>query len=160
MAQHFVPNRPKARRKHFATKHEGYRQRTLVWTCVHCHAQHTDERPGFCAECEGRKFHYFQSRLEANRFASLFLQQGQGLIGDLVVHPEFPIYGSGPTGKPVLLFKYVADFGYIRVRDGVRVVEDAKPSMNARSHDSVFKLKAKCVERAYGVPITIYSTAR
>lgn len=159
MAQHFVPDRPKARRP-FKTKHEGYGQRTLTWTCVACHRQHTGKRPAVCEECDGETFHYFQSKVEANRFAHLFLQLGQGLIRDLDVHPEYPIYGSGPTGKPVLLFKYVADFRYTRARDAVTVIEDAKPSMDAKSHDSVFKLKAKAVERCYGVPITIYSTAR
>lgn len=159
MSTHFTVER-KRRGSPIRGRNEGYGRRSLVWTCVACHRQHFDERPGLCVECDGKGFHYFQSRVEANRFAHLFLQLGQGMIRDLVVHPTYPIYGLDRAGKPVELFKYIADFGYVRVRDGVEIIEDAKPSVDPRSHDPVFKLKARAVERCYGVPITIYTTPR
>ena len=155
MVQHVTSNRPTKRRKgRFSTKYQGYQLRTLVWACTRCHAQHT-KKPKTCDECQNQTFHYFQSRAEANRYPALLLQQQTGLITDLKVHTEFPVFGLDRAGKPVLLFKYISDFDYHR--NETWIVEDVKPSMSDDSHAEVFKLKKRAVEKTYGIEISIYA---
>ena len=137
----------------FKSRTEGYNQRTLVWTCTHCHAQFT-KKPKTCDQCQNQTFHYFQSRTEANRYASLLMQEQIKAIDSLEVHPEFPIFAFHRAGKPVLIFKYIADFRFNR--EGNSIIEDVKPSKDERSFDGVFKLKRRAVEKAYGVEISIY----
>lgn len=151
----YTVDRAPKRSPQFRTKKGGYNQRQLIWTCARCQRQHT-KKPEQCQSCAAVEMYYFQSRKEADRYANLLLQQSSGRIADLEVHPTFPVYGFVLLNeKPVLLFKYIADFSY--VRDGVKVIEDVKPSMDAASFDDVFILKRRVVEKLYGVTITIYA---
>ena len=152
--QHWIPGSAKPRRGPFRTKYQGYQLRTLIWTCTYCRAQFTT-KPATCDQCQGQTFHYFQSRAEANRYPALLLQQQTGLITDLKVHTEFPVFGLDRAGKPVALFTYISDFDYEKA--GKRVIEDVKPSMHGDSHTDVFKLKRRCVEKTYGIEITLYA---
>src|SRR5215216_1188795 len=61
----------------------------------------------------------FASKREARRYMDLREQQRAGLIADLRTQVEFPVVVNG-----VQVCCYLADFTF--VRDGVRVVEDAK----------------------------------
>lgn len=83
------------------------------------------------------------------------MQERGKAITDLCVHPEYPVFGLDRAGKPTLLFKYVADFGF--TRDGNEIIEDVKPSHDPASWDAVFKLKRRAVEKTYGIEISIYS---
>ena len=70
----------------------------------------------------------FDSKREAARWGELRLMQRAGLIDDLRRQVSIPLDGRDgpiltPTGQHM---RYVADFVYVDLNTGVRVVEDAK----------------------------------
>ncbi len=142
------------RARSFGAKFAGYNNRILTWTCVGCGQPHT-QKPQACAACRNEEFHYFQSKAEAQRYADLILQETLQAITGLRVHPKFPVRALGEDGAHHLIFTYVADFAYIR--DGEEVIEDVKPSKDARSFDAIFKLKRRAVEKVYGIAISIFA---
>lgn len=70
----------------------------------------------------------FASMREADRYAVLVMQQAAGLIADLQCQVRFVLAPAvdlgGKRKKPAL--RYFADFVYVIVATGERVVEDAK----------------------------------
>lgn len=94
-------------------------------------------------EVDGLKF---ASRREAARYETLLLDQKAGLISELEVQPQFPLYVIRPNGVTVVIARYLADFRY--QRDGREVVEDAKGMRT-----EAYVLKKKFVEAQYGIEI-------
>lgn len=86
---------------------------------------------------QGCKLAYFASGVEFKRAAQLLLLRRAGAISDLEVHPRFDLVVNGQ-----LLTTYVADFGYMDLRNGGRVytVEDVKPP-DWKLNDPVATLK-------------------
>ena len=89
----------------------------------------------------------FDSRGEADRYGVLKLSQRAGLIANLELQPEFRVEING---KPYC--RYRADFSYLTVPDGVRVIEDTKSS--GTSKDPAYRLRKKAAELAHGIKIT------
>lgn len=84
----------------------------------------------------------FDSKAEANRYATLKRMQTAGIIRDLEIKPKFPCEVAGRK-----VCTYIADFGYRTDQDG-RVIEDVKGVKT-----SVYRLKKKLVEALHGVQI-------
>lgn len=91
-------------------------------------------------EVEGIRF---ASRLEARRYQELRLMERAGEIRDLELQPRYPLRVNGR-----LICTYVADFKYWDMRDGRRVVEDAK---GVRT--STYKIKAKLMAAVHGIEV-------
>ena len=132
-------------RRTFRSKADGMNRRTLVWHCLACLERYTDAKPKACA-CGEKKFAFFPSKAEANRFAALNLQQRAGLIAGLTLQPSFPITSRRDPAKT--LFTYRADFSY--VRDGETIIEDVKGLAT-----DVFLMKKALVEDEHGITINV-----
>jgi hypothetical protein len=85
----------------------------------------------------------FHSRKEAARYRELKLLLRAGEISDLELQPRFEFRIDG-----TLMFTYVSDFQYIDLDEQV-IVEDAKGLRT-----SLYKLKKKIIEKAFGITIT------
>lgn len=81
----------------------------------------------------------FDSKKEANRFIYLVQLQKIGKIDGLTLQPEFVLQqGFMIDGEKHLPIKYIADFAYVDVETGEKIVEDVK------GHETeVFKIKHK-----------------
>lgn len=99
--------------------------------------------------CGNSQFMRFDSKGEANYFASLALKERAGLISGLRTQVPFPLMTIGPNGMPAKFAEYVADFVY--EQDGQRRVVDFKPSAGA---DPSAVLKMRCMS-AMGVEVEI-----
>ena len=86
----------------------------------------------------------FASQKEAARYGELILLNKAGLIGELIIQPEFKIVING---KDICI--YMADFMYHDRDRNILVVEDVKGVRTP-----VYKLKKKLVEAAHGITIT------
>jgi hypothetical protein len=89
----------------------------------------------------------FHSEGEAKRYCVLKLLLRQGEIRDLVLQPPFDFRINGK-----LMFRYKADFSYVRCDTGERVIEDFKSE--ATADDALYKLKKKEIEESHGITIT------
>jgi hypothetical protein len=92
----------------------------------------------------------FDSKRESTRWGWLQLRVKVGEIRDLQRQVEYPINVTNmETGEIIYCGAYVADFVYVEVASGAKVVEDSKGVRTA-----VFILKKKLVEALYGIHIT------
>lgn len=92
-------------------------------------------------EIDGIKF---DSKLEAEHYASLKLLERAGVIKNLKLQPRFLLQdGFTYNGHKERKIEYVADFQY--ERDGKTIVEDAKGMRT-----EVYKLKRKLFLYKYG----------
>jgi hypothetical protein len=84
----------------------------------------------------------FRSKLEADRYVQLKLQQAAGLISNLSLQPRFRIEING-----IKICDYIADFMYQEGRNPKApiIVEDAKGQILP-----VFRIKWKMVHAIYG----------
>lgn len=101
------------------------------------------------ASADGHKFH---SRKEAKRYGELVLLQRLGKIAGLRMQVPFGLYAgtiTSPKAEAIAVAKYIADFVYITVPGGERVIEDVKGFRTP-----LYKLKKKFVETCHGVTIT------
>ena len=85
----------------------------------------------------------FDSKKEGARYNELKLMQGNNLIGNLVIHPVYPI-----VYKEIRICDVELDFAYDR--DGVRIYEDTKGKDTDWS-----RLKRKLVEAFYGIKVEV-----
>jgi uncharacterized protein DUF1064 len=85
----------------------------------------------------------FPSRKEGNRYAELILMQHGGYIRDLEIQVRFDIEVNG-----IHVCQYIADFTYWDVKQGRKVVEDAKGFKT-----DVYRLKRKLMRACYGIDI-------
>ncbi len=79
----------------------------------------------------------FHSAKEARRYGELKLLERAGIIRNLELQPQFPIYINGTK-----CFTYIADFAYFEADK--RVTEDVKGQRT-----QIYRLKKKCVEAYY-----------
>lgn len=86
----------------------------------------------------------FPSKKEGQRYEELRQLEANGAIRDLVLQPPFDLHVRG--GERVA--RYVADFAYVDVKSGERVVEDVKGVRTP-----MYRLKARWVKAEYGIDI-------
>lgn len=92
----------------------------------------------------------FDSKAEARRYEQLQLLVRAGVIRDLQRQVPFPITVVNlETGELIPVGTWRADFVYVQVADGARVVEDSK---GVRTE--TYKLKKRLIEAQYGIRIT------
>lgn len=71
--------------------------------------------------------YWFDSQAEATRYHELALMQAAGDIARLELQPEYVLLPAFKyRGKRERAIKYRADFRYLRLSDGVTVIEDVK----------------------------------
>ncbi len=133
------------RNNRIRSKLEGHQRRKQSWGCLKCCKTYSVKKK----QCDcGSNIHYFPSKAELRHFRNLQLEQLAGEISELKLQPSFKIVLNGKQ-----ICTYRADFEYIR--DGHRVVEDVKPTLDEKYLDPLFKLKKKIVEAIYGITIQI-----
>lgn len=86
----------------------------------------------------------FDSKREADRYATLLMYEKTGVISDLQTQPKYDILING-----IRVCYYKADFEY--VQDGKRVVEDVKSPVTAKN--PVYRLKKKLMLACHGIEI-------
>lgn len=98
-------------------------------------------------EVHGKRF---ASQLEANYYAQLVQRQRLGEIDHLETQPRFALLVTTPSGVPVRIGEYRADFRYRVVATGETVVVDTK------GQDLAFgKWKRRHAEAQYGIAVQI-----
>ena len=85
----------------------------------------------------------FDSKKEAARYQELKLMQKAGMINQLTLQPRFDLMVNG-----VKCGFYKADFQYVELKQGLRVVEDVKGVKTP-----VYNLKKKLIKAIYGIEI-------
>lgn len=92
----------------------------------------------------------FASMREANRFVALSAMQDAGDIRDLHCQVRFELAPAADLGgkrkKPAL--RYFADFAYVIVATGERVVEDAKGAQTKE-----YRIKKHLMKTVHGIDI-------
>lgn len=78
----------------------------------------------------------FASIAEARRYRDLTRLRDAGEIAELETHPRFELAVNG-----VLIGRYSADFAYLDLSTGRRIVEDVKSSATAKRRDYVLRRK-------------------
>jgi len=148
--------------------HLAGRTAKAVWVCsnLNCETHHegtfnpeTGKRgaPRACVACGGMAFDFFQTKVEAARWAELRLQEKLGAITGLRKQVRYPLYASDPNGLRVQVAYYVADFVWVG-RDGRTTIEDVKPRKgvgNTAGVDNTAALKLKWMA-AQGQPVSIH----
>lgn len=87
----------------------------------------------------------FDSKKEMNRYLELKLLLKSNLIKNLIIHPKFPLLPKfTKMGKNYRGMEYEADFSYIEVATGKKILEDTKGFQTAE-----FKLKKKLFDYIY-----------
>lgn len=94
--------------------------------------------------------HKFDSKFEAEHYASLKLMERAGVISDLKLQPRFLLQeGFVYQGHKERKIEYVADFQY--TRNGETVVEDTK---SKATRTQAYKIKRKLFLYKYGNEVT------
>jgi hypothetical protein len=86
----------------------------------------------------------FASKKEGKRYEELRHLEAVGAIRDLLLQPPFDLHVRG--GEAVA--RYIADFAYVDVKTGARIVEDVKGVRTP-----MYRLKARWVKAEYGIDI-------
>ena len=111
-----------------------------------------DEFNALAAQRKASKYHnektevdgiMFDSIAEARHYWDLRHMERAGEITDLELQPVFPLIVNG-----VKVAQYRADFAYVDVATGRRIVQDVKGVRTP-----VFALKAKMVKAQYGIDV-------
>lgn len=90
--------------------------------------------------------HKFDSKFEAEHYASLKLLERAGIISDLILQPRFLLQkGFEYQGHQERKIEYVADFQY--QKDGKTIVEDTK---SKATRTAEYRLKRKLFLYKYG----------
>ena len=90
----------------------------------------------------------FDSKTEMKRYIDLKMLERAGVIKDLQLQPEFPVYIAGE-----LFCTYTADFQYFNNDVQQWITEDAKTT--GTMMDKAFKLRCKAAELYHGIKVTI-----
>ena len=94
----------------------------------------------------------FDSKKEAIRYGLLIYRQKIGEISDLKWQVRFPIYVTNlASGEITDCGAYVADFVYLDVPSGQRIVEDVKGGYATKT--ATYRLKKRLVEGLHGITI-------
>lgn len=113
------------------TQNLAARLRVIVFTCEGCGLWGGPTKPAQCKSCGSMAFLRFDSKAEAERWATLRLYEAQGLINTLRRQTRHPLHACrapkdfGGDLLPIEVGHYVSDFDYYEA-DGRRVVEDTK----------------------------------
>ena len=91
----------------------------------------------------------FDSKVEHDRYLELRLMEQNGVISNLVCHPEWEIIPkqSIPGHRAFLPAHYTADFKYMR--DGIEHVEDVKSTYTRE--DQAYILRRKLMYLVHGI---------
>lgn len=123
-----------------------------VHICRGCGLWHEGKKPAACLSCGRMDFESFQSKGEAKTWAKLVQRQRAGLITELERQIRIPLLTvHHRTGKPVEWAVYIADFRWLDVETGDRILAECKPG-GRTTYES--QLKIRCVE-AMGIPVTM-----
>lgn len=122
-----------------------------VHICRGCGMWHEGAKPVACT-CGRMDYDSFPSKGEAKTWAKLLQRQRAGLISELERQVRIPLLTVHQrTGKPVEWGTYVADFRWLDLETGERVLAECKPG-GRMTYES--QLKIRCVE-AMGIPVTM-----
>ena len=88
----------------------------------------------------------FDSKREAARYSALLIRGLAGEIADLELQPRFELHVNG-----IRVGKFTADFGYVELTTGQRVIEDVK---SQPTKTEAYRLRKRVVEALYGIQIT------
>lgn len=115
-----------AGRKRFIrdTRNLAARLRVITFVCEGCGLWGGSTKPAQCKSCGSMAFMRFDSKAEAERWATLRLLEAKGMILHLRRQTRFPLYADLGR-RQTLVGHYVSDFDYYGA-DGRRVVEDVK----------------------------------
>lgn len=91
----------------------------------------------------------FDSKAEMMRYIDLINLQKAGVIKNLQIQPEFPVYISGQ-----LYCTYTADFQYFNNDVQQWVTEDVKSQ--GTMLETAFKLRKKAAELYHGIIVTLF----
>jgi hypothetical protein len=123
-----------------------------VHICRGCGLWTTGAKPSACSICGRMDFDDFPSKGEAKAWARLLQREKIGEIAELERQVRIPLLTvHHRTGKPVEWAVYVADFKWLDVASGDRVLAECKPG-GRMTYESA--LKIRCVE-AMGIPVTM-----
>ena len=123
-----------------------------VYVCEGCGLWHQGKKPAQCMACGRMDFEHFDSTGEAKHYASLQLQQREGMITDLRRQVDLDLLTMGPKGMPVVWGKMRVDYAF--KENGVQKYRDWKP-LAGISPDAA--LKIRCLA-AQGVTVEIYNS--
>ena len=103
-------------------------------------------------EVDGIKF---DSRREAARYGELKMLLAADLIRELEIHPGYALvvaelYREGPPFVFTTVGQFHADFRYVDVTTGERVVEDVK---SPPTRTTAYRLRKRIVEAVHGITI-------
>src|SRR4051794_34090994 len=87
----------------------------------------------------------FASQKEAARYGDLCLRERAGEITDLIVHPTWELIVTGAR-----IGTYTADFSYLDLATGRRVVEDVK---SVPTRTEAYRLRVKLLRALYGIAV-------
>lgn len=90
----------------------------------------------------------FDSKSEMIRYIDLVNLQKAGVIKDLQLQPQFPVYIAGD-----LFCKYTADFQYFNNDVQQWITEDVKSQGTLM--ETAFKLRCKAAELYHGIKVTL-----
>lgn len=94
----------------------------------------------------------FASAKEAARYQVLVQRLRAGDIRDLRLQPTFEIRTASTAGVQARTGIFSADFDYVVVATGARVVEDVKGGRATATE--AYRLRKRAVEAAYGITIS------
>lgn len=94
----------------------------------------------------------FDSAKEAARYQVLVLRLRAGEIRDLRLQPTFEIRTAGTAGVQARTGIFSADFDYVDVATGARVIEDVKGGRATAT--TAYRLRKRAVEAAHGITIS------
>jgi hypothetical protein len=118
--------------------------------CRGCLAWFDGAKPAACKMCGRMDFEDFKSGGEAKWWMKLLRRVDAGVIRDLRREVSIDLLTvNHRTGKPVVWGRYVADFQWVDVKTGNKVVAECKPGGDL-TYES--QLKLRCVE-AMGIPV-------
>jgi hypothetical protein len=97
----------------------------------------------------------FDSMLEQTRYQQLSVWEMSGEITDLVVHPKYKLLDGVrlPSGKKQQAVTWSADFEYIDVDSGEKIIEDVKSPQTAAKDG--FRLRVKMFQLRYGIEVSV-----
>jgi len=121
-------------------------QRKPHWVCESCKVTFTVSAPGTCSHCGHKRFHYFPSKKEYQRYQELLMLVRAHEITDLELQPRYDLEVSGKK------FRVSFDFRYKDARTDDVIIEDVKTS---GTNTDISKLKRALAEDQFGITVML-----
>lgn len=140
-------------KKQKTSKIELMNKRIPSWCCKKCkNWTAINPKKSECPYCLSKKYHYFSSQKEADRFKELMLLEFSNNISELDTQPVFPIIINEQK-----ICEYRADFSYRDNKTGKTIVEDVKAKSKKKGAITTkeFELKRKLIKAIYNIDIVI-----